>query len=612
MNIFGKGAFTVDPNASPDEVARKRAVIAALMPRYGSARYTGEGIGQLITGIAAGRQNKQLAEAERNGRAGATDAYNAALGGQAGGFSVLGPTPSGGGSSGTWTPAPPPGREMYPVGADAMPAPNPQSAGYDMGREAPSAGLDLIRGFEGFRETPYWDVNALRTGYGSDTVTLPDGTVQRVAEGTRVTREDADRDLQRRVDTEFAPIAAKAVGQDVFGMLPENQQAALISIAYNYGELPSSVARAVASGDPQAAASAITALGSHNGGVNASRRASEAAYFMGAPGSSVTMSTMGGAPQAPQQDMRALYEAAANPWLTPEQRQVVMGMIGQAQQRQDPSYQMGLEKQALELAQLRNPAAPKGTSDMQEYEFARGQGYQGTFQEYMTAMKQAGAANTTVTVGGDGAPGLGKLSPDYGYVLDPATGQPVIDPITGLPTAAPVPGSPAAIEAARVEAARGIKSGNAAIASDVVTSAASRAREAAGKRELGGFGSNLVGWANPYSDSAEVIRQVEVLKSNAKIENLTAMRAASPTGGALGAVSDKESEMLAAKSGALDPQSPNFLRDLDDYERTMLRIVHGPEAGDAIFEATRGTAPAASSADGWTTMPNGVKIRVKQ
>lgn len=141
--------------------------------------------------------------------------------------------------------------------------------------------LSLIRSFEGFRETPYWDVNALRTGYGSDTVTLPDGSVKRVTEGTRVTREDADRDLARRVNSEFIPRAASAVGEEVFASLPENQKAALASITYNYGELPSVVAKAVRSGNPQAVASAIRSLGSHNGGINKDRRNKEAEVFLG-------------------------------------------------------------------------------------------------------------------------------------------------------------------------------------------------------------------------------------------------------------------------------------------------------------------------------------------
>ncbi len=147
------------------------------------------------------------------------------------------------------------------------------------GSEDPT--LSLIKQFEGFRETPYWDVNALRTGYGSDTVTMADGSIVPVSEGTRVTREDADRDLQRRVQTEFMPIAAKAVGEDIFSSLQPNQKAALTSIAYNYGKLPSSVAEAVRSGDPAAVARAISALGSHNDGINRGRREKEAAFYLG-------------------------------------------------------------------------------------------------------------------------------------------------------------------------------------------------------------------------------------------------------------------------------------------------------------------------------------------
>lgn len=182
-------------------------------------------------------------------------------------------------------------QDLNPMGAmGGMPA-GDGAAGYGGGDIAPSGDptLSLIREFEGFRETPYWDVNALRTGYGSDTITMPDGTVKQVGEGTRVSREDADRDLQRRVQTEFMPIAAKAVGDDIFTGLAPNQKAALTSIAYNYGKLPSSVATAVRGGDPNAVATAIAALGSHNDGINRSRREREASIYLGNP-----MATMAG------------------------------------------------------------------------------------------------------------------------------------------------------------------------------------------------------------------------------------------------------------------------------------------------------------------------------
>lgn len=140
--------------------------------------------------------------------------------------------------------------------------------------------LGLLRQFEGFRETPYWDVNAYRTGYGSDTITRSDGRVVPVQPGMTVTRDDAERDLQRRVNTEFMPRAASAVG-DAWRNLSPNQQAALTSITYNYGSLPKGVAAAVQSGDPNAVAAAIRALGSHNDGINANRRAQEAAIYLG-------------------------------------------------------------------------------------------------------------------------------------------------------------------------------------------------------------------------------------------------------------------------------------------------------------------------------------------
>ena len=141
--------------------------------------------------------------------------------------------------------------------------------------------FDLIRRFEGYRSSPYWDVNAYRAGYGSDTVTLADGRVVPISQGMSVTTQDAQRDLERRVTTEFAPRAAAKVGEAVWAKLSEPQRAALTSITYNYGDLPDSVAAKVMSGDMQSAALSIRALGSHNDGVNAKRRTAEASIFAG-------------------------------------------------------------------------------------------------------------------------------------------------------------------------------------------------------------------------------------------------------------------------------------------------------------------------------------------
>lgn len=177
------------------------------------------------------------------------------------------------------------------------------------------AALELIRQFEGFRETPYWDVNAFRTGYGSDTVTMPDGRVAPVKKGTRITREEAERDLVRRVQTEFMPRAAKAVGP-AFDGLTDAQKAALVSITYNYGNLPAPVAQAVRTGDSGAVAAAIRALGAHNGGINDERRKREAAIYAGENGAPENRDRQ----DMPQPDpaIQRVANAYANGWMTPE------------------------------------------------------------------------------------------------------------------------------------------------------------------------------------------------------------------------------------------------------------------------------------------------------
>lgn len=138
--------------------------------------------------------------------------------------------------------------------------------------------VDLIKEFEGFRSTPYWDVNAFRAGFGSDTVTLADGSVQRVVEGMTVSIADANRDLLRRVG-EFQQSIIADIGSTRFDSFTQEQQAALTSIAYNYGSLPDRIIAAVRSGTSVDIANAIGGLAGDNGGINSDRRFKEASAF---------------------------------------------------------------------------------------------------------------------------------------------------------------------------------------------------------------------------------------------------------------------------------------------------------------------------------------------
>lgn len=138
--------------------------------------------------------------------------------------------------------------------------------------------------------------------------------------------------------------------------------------------------------------------------------------------------------QAPA-NLAAIAEILADPY-TPEADKAMLGMLMQQQMNAlDPAYQLEMERKRLELAQMQAPAQPPGppeklverqalaaaaglqpgtpeyasfmatgdlpkapspTDDMREYEYAKSQGFTGTFQDYMTAMKKAGAASTVV------------------------------------------------------------------------------------------------------------------------------------------------------------------------------------------------------------------------
>jgi GH24 family phage-related lysozyme (muramidase) len=134
----------------------------------------------------------------------------------------------------------------------------------------------FIKQFEGFRKNAYWDVNAFRVGYGSDTTTGAGGGVGKVTSTTTTTVEAANRDLMRRI-AEFQEVMTRQLGADTMAKFSEEQLAALTSITYNYGELPDRIVEAITNGGDVAAA--IRGLAADNGGVNAARRNSEADLY---------------------------------------------------------------------------------------------------------------------------------------------------------------------------------------------------------------------------------------------------------------------------------------------------------------------------------------------
>ncbi|MGY4333192.1 GH24 family phage-related lysozyme (muramidase) [Bradyrhizobium sp. LB7.2] len=199
---------------------------------------------------------------------------------------------------------------MYAGKAPATSAGRPIASAYDM-----------ISRFEGFKTAPYWDVNHLRVGFGSDTITREDGSVAEVKPGMTVTPADATRDLQRRIISTQGKIAG-TVGQDKWDGLSAPAKAAVSSVAYNYGTLPQSVSDAISTGGPAEIAAAIRGLQDQNDGVNKKRRNQEADAVLG-----INMTAAGRDTQSFFTDMESYLSTIKDPQVQELTRKRINAML---------------------------------------------------------------------------------------------------------------------------------------------------------------------------------------------------------------------------------------------------------------------------------------------
>jgi hypothetical protein len=82
----------------------------------------------------------------------------------------------------------------------------------------------------------------------------------------------------------------------------------------------------------------------------------------------------------------------------------------------------------------------------------------------------------------------------------------------------------------------------------------------------------------PGTKAHDLAKTLDSIKARVGFDALQEMRANSPTGGALGAVSEKENMLLQSQLGSLEQSQSKeaFKHNLQRLERTYLDIVHGP------------------------------------
>lgn len=194
----------------------------------------------------------------------------------------------------------------------------------------------------------------------------------------------------------------------------------------------------------------------------------------------------------------------------------------------------------------------------------------GTFTSHDIAGMSADAAGPNADI---------KLPAGYQWKMDDAgksTG--IMEPVPGSPQAAAVAAAADEIANAAETRAQGESQQEAQRA--IVTETLGDVRKLA----QGGWATGLAGTVFgvlPGTDASDMEAKLDTLKGFASFETLQAMRNASPTGGALGQVSERELAMLQSQFGALEQSQSkqSFLSELDKFERLLDTVVNrGMEA----------------------------------
>lgn len=274
------------------------------------------------------------------------------------------------------------------------------------------------------------------------------------------------------------------------------------------------------------------------------------------------------APQAAP-DMQQIMAALNNPMATPEQKQVLMAM----------------------LEQQMNPPQADQTSAMQNYQFLLAQGMAPA--DAMERAFSGGGTNVNVNTGSE----VGTIP--QGYEL-------FVDPETGARSMRPIPGGPEDTTQFDELGAQD----QAASAVNVLDVLTSLQQEVEGDPMLTGLIGSIM-QSIPGSGAYDAARTADTIKANLAFDALAAMRASSPTGGALGAVSERELMLLEAQISSLDlGQSQaqvlaNIERIRNEYTRILRKAYEtgDPVQLDALFGGhpsflAEGRVPSSSGATG--------------
>jgi len=232
--------------------------------------------------------------------------------------------------------------------------------------------------------------------------------------------------------------------------------------------------------------------------------------------------------------------------------------------------QVGPDNKVEPIKELMPGEAQKPPSSVQEYQFyteqERAAGREPkSYEEWSIGGKKAGATSVD-------ARQMGNIPPGYQVEYD-EQGRPA--------RMVPIPGSPAAMDAEAAATANATRRGAEVSRADIVTQDIDRVLKT---METGilpdtGFGAMLSNV--PGTDARAIAALLDTVKANIGFQELNKMRQQSPTGGALGNVTERELAFLQSVAGSLDQsQDAGQLRDnLNRLWNSYQDVIHGPGNG---------------------------------
>lgn len=275
--------------------------------------------------------------------------------------------------------------------------------------------------------------------------------------------------------------------------------------------------------------------------------------------------------QMTKADIFALSQLTGDRELTPEQQKRISDAI-----KANPGMIFGAYVKRLEAEPK---ADPKPSVSIEDYEYYKRTLPPGekpiSFIEFQNSKK----SGTTINVGGEGQ--FGPIAP----------GMQLVKLADGTFRMDPIPGSPEDIKrkkeiAAATEAAKQ-KEESKLDKSVLVLDEIQRSIELAEDPES--FTTGVFGqvFKNIGGTRANDLRSLlDTIKANIGFDQLNAMRAASPTGGALGNVTEREIEFLQAVRGSVDQSmsQKQLVENLKRLQYEYTKVVHGKKIADSKFK----------------------------